>query len=124
MVTTTTNTASNFEKLYKDLRKAGWTVDQIKEILADTEKNYYYETYGHIETAREDFLAAGEDYLNELFGDESVDFSDLIDTLRKELCKIEKTFATAQRIELNKDKIEKSDDEIVRDFLRTIGLDK
>lgn len=121
---TTTSTTSNFEKIYKDLRKAGWTVEDIKELLGDIEDSYYNETYGHIEDAREDFLAAGEDYLNVLFGDESVDFTDLIDTLRKELCKIEKTFATAQRIELDKDKIEKSDNEIVRDFFRTIGLDK
>lgn len=121
---TTTSTTSNFEKIYKDLRKAGWTVEDIKGLLGDIEDSYYNETYGHIEDAREDFLAAGEDYLNELFGDESVDFTDLIDTLRKELCKIEKTFATVQRIELDKDKIEKSDNEIVRDFFRTIGLDK
>ena len=121
---TTTSTTSNFEKIYKDLRKAGWTVEDIKGLLGDIEDSYYNETYGHIEDAREDFLAAGEDYLNELFGDESVDFTELIDTLRKELCKIEKTFATAQRIELDKDKIEKSDNEIVRDFFRTIGLDK
>ena len=112
----------NFEKIYKDMRAAGWSVDKINELLKNTE-NDYMQNKTKIATARENMLTMLVTYLKAINPNiTNKDLSTIIDDFRGNLCKIEKDLTTAQKIEIHNVKNRKSDSEIIEDFFKTIGL--
>lgn len=119
------NDTNNLEKIYKDMRKAGWTEDGIIAALNEVENRFIKENEEaeKLETAREDFLYCFEVYMKELFKDDNLDFSDMINNLRRDFKKLEKTITTVPKKEQQKVKNKKSDEEVMKEFFKVIGLE-
>ena len=119
------NETNNLEKIYKDMRKAGWTNEDIISAINEVEDKFIKENEEaeKLETAREDFLYCFETYMKELLKDDDLDFSDMIDNLRRDFRKLEKTITTVQKKEQQKVKNKKSDKEVMKEFFKVIGLE-
>ena len=116
---------NSLEKIYKDMRKAGWANEVIISIINGAEEKFIKENEEalNLETAREDFLYCFEVYMKELLRDDDLDFSDMTDNLRRDFQKLEKTITTAPKKEQQKVKSKKSDEEVMKEFFKVIGLE-
>ena len=72
---------------------------------------------------RRGFLYCFEVYMKELFKDDNLDFSDMINNLRRDFKKLEKTITTVPKKEQQKVKNKKSDEEVMKEFFKLIGLE-
>ena len=116
---------NSLEKIYKDMREAGWTQEGIVSAINGVEDKFIKENEEaeKLDTAREDFLYCFETYMKELLRDDDLDFSDMIDNLRRDFRKLEKTITAAPKKEQQKVKSRKSDEEVMKEFFKVIGLE-